>query len=425
MLRALLSVMPTVKFHTFGCKVNQYETQLMREMLYSAGIREVDCDQPDIVVINGCSVTARAHRDSVSIIKKTLKFNPIAKIIACGCFVEFDSSAIKNLNDEIILIKNNQKQQILSYLNIKNIFLKKYITNFFGHSRAFVKVQDGCNNFCSYCIVPYLRGRSRSRNIKSILKEIESISGNGYNEIVLTGICLGEYGKDFKQKKDLSFLLREILKIKSDFRIRLSSIEFHNITKELVSLINSSDRICRHLHIPLQSGDDKILKSMNRHYRVKDFLLKIDEIRLKIPDIAISTDIIVGFPNEDDKSFLNCVRTVRRLRPMRMHIFTYSKRPLTEAGRINTNLSNGMQIKQRKLELAQLADDLAIDYYNSFLGKKLEVLVESRNKSGYYTGYTGNYIYTNFKSKLIKKGLLQPVVLERVTQKSTFSKPIC
>ncbi|MDP8260044.1 MAG: tRNA (N(6)-L-threonylcarbamoyladenosine(37)-C(2))-methylthiotransferase MtaB [Candidatus Gygaella obscura] len=416
--------MSKVRFHTFGCKVNQYETQLMREIFASAGIKEDNAKNSDYIVVNGCSVTARAQRNSIMSVKKTLKTNPNATIIAAGCFVEFDSNSINALSKDIILLKNNQKKHVLSKIGIKDKVSLATITKFAGHSRAFVKVQDGCNNFCSYCIVPFLRGRSRSKRVSCVLKEIKGLVVNGYKEIVLTGVCLGDYGKDLKEKRDLAYLLRKILEIKGEFRIRLSSIEPNDINMEIIDIVKNSARICRHLHIPLQSGDDKVLSLMNRHYTVKDYLFKVDKIRTKIPDIAISTDIIVGFPHEDKKSFLNSVKFIRQLKPMRMHVFPYSKRPRTRAGQIYDGSLKTEEVNERKQILLQIASDCAIKYRKSFLNKKLEVLVESRNDKGYFLGYTDNYIYTGFKSDVSLEMIIQSVVIKDVTSKFTLSKII-
>ncbi|MBU4140336.1 MAG: MiaB/RimO family radical SAM methylthiotransferase, partial [Candidatus Omnitrophica bacterium] len=307
-----------VKFYTLGCKVNQYETQAIREKFLYAGFRENNSEIADVYIVNTCTVTARADRESRRLIRRLLRSNPDSKIIVTGCYIEKDAAEILSISNKIRIVPNRQKHCIINFLNLTpdvvaqfigqrtnfcsingattlndKVFLPLKISDFKDHERAFVKIQDGCNNFCSYCKVPLVRGVSRSRSPKEITAEVERLTRRGFKEVVLTGICLGSYHyKSF----DLAAVLSALENIEREFRIRLSSIEPQLISNDLIGRIADSEKICPHLHIPLQSGDNKILKRMNRRYTREKFLSLIAKIKKKIKDVAITTDILVGFP---------------------------------------------------------------------------------------------------------------------------------
>ena len=412
-----------VKFLTFGCKVNQYETQLLREQFKKAGFLEVFKDElTSYYVINTCTVTAHADTDARNACRVSLKKNPSAKIIITGCYKRKEwPKDIKN-NKSVVFIEN--KCNLLNYLTkFRKKHALNYISEFDGHSRAFVKIQDGCNNFCSYCKIPYVRGSSISRDPEEILIEIDNLLKKGYEEIVLTGICLGSFGKDLNPKLDLTKLLKLILAKKGHFRVRLSSIELTDISKKLVSIIMNSPKVCKHLHIPLQSGDDKILKDMNRHYSASTFSNIIKYIKKKIPKIAFTTDILLGFPGEDEESFKNTLELLTNIRPMRMHIFTYSPRPGTlsySKYAKEYKLTNFKELKERRLTLESLNKEFSNEYSRLFIKNRLEVLVEGK-KDGYYQGYTDNYINIKIKSCNSLKSRLLPIVIQRVTKDRVFA----
>jgi len=424
----------TVAFKTLGCKVNQYETQQIRERFTKKGFKEVSKDSPaDIYVINTCTVTEKSDAESRRLIRKFARERPNSKIIVTGCFVELDSDTktIENLAENVLIIKNSQKSNILQHLtpgdthsNTKKYLSPQYekvsgtfpigesvpIEGFEGRSKVFVKVQDGCDNFCSYCKVPVVRGRSRSRNPEGILKEVESLVSKGYKEVILTGICLGDWGRHINL--NLSWLLNEVqTHIHGNFRIRLSSLEPWYVSEELIKIIANSDKICRHLHIPMQSGDDEILEKMNRHFSSKEFLNLINKARDLIPEVAFTTDILLGFPGEGETSFKNTEALTRVTKPSRAHIFPFSRREGTKAYSL-TDCIQSNTVTNRVSNLRKLTDSLSEDYANSFAGKTEEVLVETnRNKENMLIGYTDTYIKVAFQGPDTLKGQITRLTL--------------
>jgi len=397
--------------HTLGCKVNQYETQAIRERLVAAGFTECRSEGiADLYIVNTCTVTEKADRQSRHAIRVSHKTNPKAKIVVTGCYVERDSVDISFLPGVTHIIKNNDKPRIADILNdtprsqLPAADHGLSITGFKGHAKAFVKIQDGCENRCAYCKVPLVRGSSVSRPIEEIVREVSVLTGNGFKEIILTGICLGAWGKDISQSADASssgFGLVDVLKainsVDGDFRIRLSSIEPVYVTDELLSFIAGNNRMCRHLHIPLQSGDDDVLKRMNRPYTSVRYKAIVDGCRKKIEGIAITTDIMVGFPGESEENFKNTVKFVKGFLPARTHIFTFSKRAGTPAFEMNPEIGADT-MKRRYYELNTAALGSSCLYRSDFIGKKLDILVESKRDrlSGMLVGYSGNYIRTLF-----------------------------
>lgn len=409
-------VSPTIKFYTLGCKVNQYETEKIREGLLSCGFKEVRGKKgADIYIVNTCTVTHRADSDSLKAIRRTRKENSAAKVIVTGCFSELDREKVRELDGVQLIVKNKYKDKISAYLSalgrqstIKADKLKG-ISSFAGHTRAFLKVQDGCNNRCSYCRVPLARGGSVSRSGDEIIQEARKLAEGGFKEIVLTGICLGAYGRDLNPKEDLVSLIKQLEKVQGLSRIRLSSIEAVDLTDKLIEKISGSAKLCKHLHIPLQSGDDKILKKMNRKYTAGEYLRLIKKIRKMVPGISITTDCIVGFPGEEKKNFLNTLRLIKQICPLRTHIFIYSPREGTVAFGLKQEISQ-RELKQRFNVLQETAFRCAKKYRKRFIGKEVSVLIESRSKDnpGFWQGYSDNYIRVtlqdkrNLKNRIIK-----------------------
>ncbi|MBU1998709.1 MAG: tRNA (N(6)-L-threonylcarbamoyladenosine(37)-C(2))-methylthiotransferase MtaB [Candidatus Omnitrophota bacterium] len=394
--------MPTIKFITLGCKVNQYETQAIREQFKKAGYQEEELFAPaDAYLINTCTVTNKADSESLYYVRNSLRQNPQAKIIVTGCLTEHDARKISQIDCRIIIIRNKDKYRIASLL-VKGASTKdEGISDFKGHTRAFLKIQDGCDNFCSYCKVPLVRGSSRSKSWNRIIQEAQRLVRQGFKEIVLTGICLGSYGKDLGKGRgrDLVSVIEELEKIEGLLRIRLSSIEFKYVSSRLLRKMQVSTKLCRHLHMPMQSGDNNILKAMNRKYTAEDFLVMVNRIKKILPGVAITTDILVGFPLEEEGNFLNTLELVKKIKPLKVHIFPYSPRPGTKACKLAQKNKPGI-VKERILRLRQAAQACCRDYLKDFIGKKKRVLFEARIKERpyFWQGYTDNYIHVYLKS---------------------------
>ena len=334
-----------VGFYTLGCKVNSYETEFLINEFKKKGYEIVDFnDHADIYIINTCSVTNTADQKSRKIIREACK-NKGAIVVVMGCYSQVKSDVIKEIEGVSIIIGNKDKNKVVEYvenyikdkdefINIQKIenatFDDMFIEKFENHTRAFVKIQDGCNNYCSYCIIPYTRGNVRSKEKNFVIDEVKALASNGYKEIVLTGIHTGHYGQDLKEY-DFSDLLLELEKIDGIERIRISSIEIVELSDKFLEVLKSSKKIVDHIHIPLQSGCDKILKLMNRRYDMKYYIDKINKIKKIRPNIAITTDVIVGFPNETDEDFKETVNNIKKIGFTELHVFPYSKREGTKA----------------------------------------------------------------------------------------------
>jgi len=380
--------MRKIKFYTLGCKVNQYDTQSIRERFLSRGFKEVpEKSKADFYLVNTCTVTGSADRKSRNIIRSCVNENPKAKVIVTGCLVSKDSGMLSAIKGISFIISKS--------------FFPDGISDFQGHTRAFLKIQDGCDNFCSYCKVPLVRGSPRSRPLGDIIKEAESLAKKGFKEVVLTGICLGSYGKDTGRSVDLVKVIDELEKLKGIFRIRLSSIEAGDVTDKLIDRIAQSKKLCPHLHIPMQSGDDEILRKMRRKYTRRFYLSLVSKVKRKIPDAAITTDCLVGFPGETEKNFSNTLSLIKKIIPLKVHIFSYSVREGTYAADNFEHRLPPEVIKERINKLNALAARCRMRFREQFKNKKLQVLFESpsKEKAGYWEGYTGNYMKVYLKSR--------------------------
>ncbi len=395
--------------YTLGCKVNSYESRIMTEDLINAGyVEEKDNNIPaDIYIINTCSVTNTADSKSLKLIRQAIKKNKDAIIVVCGCLAQAKPETV-NIDGVDIVIGNKNKSKVSEYINeyvknknkktdiydISNVEFETMKLNNFDKTRAFIKIQDGCNNFCAYCIIPYTRGSVRSKPREDILNEIDHLTLNGHKEIVLTGIHTGNYGSEF-DNYDFADLLNEIVKIKKLSRIRISSIEITELNDRVLEIIKNNNVLVDHLHIPLQSGSDEILKLMNRKYDTKYFIEKINKIRKIRPDISITTDVIVGFPNETDKNFNETIETIKKVDFSKLHVFPYSKREGTKAATMEGQVKEEVK-KQRVMELLKLSKELENKYMNKFIGKTLTFIPEVY-KDGYLIGHTGNYLLIKLK----------------------------
>ena len=419
--------MPTVKFFTLGCKVNQYETQVMREKFIGSGFKELSDSQPaDIYVINTCTVTQTADSKSRYLIHYAHRENHQAKIIVTGCYTELDSHKIEKIPGVTRIIKNEDKQKILELSNENNDIGEPNeigISNFSRHTRAFLKVQDGCNNSCAYCKVPLVRGGSRSRPVLEIIDEAEKLAKNGFGEIVLCGICLGAYGKDLPEKIDLVDVIERLENIEGLLRIRLSSLEAGDISDRLIHKMAGSQKLCPHLHIPIQSGDDKILNKMQRSYTREYYSALINKIKKHIPQIALTTDVLVGFPEEDEENFQNTLNLIQEILPLKVHIFPYSPRKDTPAFNLQDKVSPTI-IKQRIFQLKAIAKECALIYRKQFLNQDMEVLLEdnSRENPCLWCGFTSNYIKVVVESSQNLKNKPIPLKLKKISRDSLWAE---
>ena len=391
-----------VGIYTLGCKVNSYESEFMASKFIDAGYEIGNFnDICDIYIINTCTVTNQSDSKSRKIIREAIRRNGEAIIVACGCFVESNKDKLPDGID--IVIGNKDKSKVVELVedymktNIPvNVlsddlgleFEDMEIKSFGNKTRAFVKIQDGCENYCTYCIIPYVRGKCRSKKLDKVIEEITDLVNNGYKEIVLTGIHTGSYGVDL----DVSFskCLEEIVKIPNLYHLRISSIEVTELNSEVLNILKNSKIICNHLHIPLQAGSNHILKLMNRKYDLDYFFNKIDEIRSIRPDIAISTDIIVGFPGETEKDFEDTLENSRKIAFSKIHVFPYSERRGTPAVKFKNQIDGNIK-KDRVKRLIDLSKELEIDYMNKFIDSEVEVLIET-NEDGFSIGHTSNYL---------------------------------
>lgn len=412
-----------VCIETLGCKVNTYESEVMKNIFGESGFEIVDIhNHPDVVVINTCTVTNQSDAKSRKIIRGAKRLNPRCILIVTGCMAQLHQGEIKDLGIDI-LIGNKDKSKILDllneYLTSKKTITKFYdlnvadfedmdIHNFIGRTRAFVKIQDGCNNYCSYCIIPYVRGRIRNKDIDIAVEEIQKLVSNDYKEIVLTGIHTGSYGTGTDY--NLVTLIKRISKIKNLARIRISSIEVTELNEEFLNELKINSKICDHLHIPLQSGSNPVLKKMNRKYDVEYFKNKIKEIRSIRPDINITTDIIVGFPTETDEDFENTIKTATEIGFGKIHVFPYSKRDGTVAATFKNIVPSTIK-KERSKRLIALSNALEQKYYQKFLGKRLRVLIEETHND-YVVGHTSNYIKVMINKKLLGNEFYDSLITE-------------
>ena len=386
---------------TLGCKVNSYESEFIRNLLLSSGYKEVN-ENADICIVNTCTVTNTADNKSKQVINNIKKHNPHAIVIAMGCFCQFREQEIKELINADIIIGNKDKSKVLDYINeFENT--KKQIVKFYDmnnvefedmevkkynkHHRAFIKIEDGCNNFCSYCIIPYVRGRVRSKDFNKCIIEAQELVLSGHKEIVLAGIHTGQYNNNGNR---LSDVINRLSQIDGLERIRLSSVEIVELDEGMLDIIKNNNKFVSHLHIPLQAGSNHILKEMNRRYTREEFIEMVNNIKKLRPGISLSTDIIVGFPGETDEDFNDTLELSKEVGFSKIHVFPYSDRTGTVASRMKNKVDGNIK-KQRVHQLMELSNELEKQYFEENLNKEVEVLIEEE-KEGYFYGFTSNYI---------------------------------
>ncbi len=389
----------TFLIETLGCRANQYDTQAMRELLSRSGFRETRSEtEADIFIINSCSVTHKADKGCRNRITHFKKINPKGKVAVAGCYAEFASDRkLLSVSGAHYLIKNSEKIKIADILKNTKISGSSRenfnISDFENRDKAFLKIQDGCDHKCSYCKVRLVRGRSKSRPEVDVMEECRRILKKGFKEITLTGICLGAWGMDIGKNERLCNIVSRILALPGDFRVRLSSIEPIYINDSLIKLIASNDKLCEHLHVPLQSGDDAVLKRMRRPYTTRSFQSIIARIRKNVPNAAFTTDVLAGFPGETEASFKKTLKFLKRVKPSRMHVFSYSRREGTEAAAYSDEIRPEVT-KKRTRALNVLNKSLMDEFAKRFLNKKERVLIESDRdkKTGLLAGYTSFYV---------------------------------
>ena len=416
----------TVSFATLGCKTNQFESASMQESMQSSGYQVVPFDEgADLVIVNTCTVTNATDAQSRNLIRRARKLNGACRVVVTGCYAQVDPEALQELPGVSLVIGNEEKQRLLDYLTedqettavvvsdirqVEKVCLPP-LTTFSGRSRAFVQIQNGCDAFCSYCIIPYARGASRSATPDEILQQIDGLVAAGFQEIVLTGIHIGGYGADLDTPMSLNDLVRRIEFETGIRRLRLGSIEPTELTKELLETVTSSQVICQHLHIPLQAGNDRVLQRMKRTYNTEFFGQLLERVRDSIPDAAICLDVITGFPGETEEEFESAYNFISRLPLTDLHVFPYSKRPGTPAAGYSDQVPGDVS-KARAERLRHLAAEKHRSFAEGFIGEELEIVVESGEKEGLLKGVSRNYLDIRFSGEAALSGqcvMVKPV----------------
>ncbi|WP_332634492.1 tRNA (N(6)-L-threonylcarbamoyladenosine(37)-C(2))-methylthiotransferase MtaB [Halalkalibacter flavus] len=403
--------MPTVAFHTLGCKVNHYETEAIWQLFHNEGYEKVDFEATsDVYVINTCTVTNTGDKKSRQVIRRAIRKNPDAVICVTGCYAQTSPAEIMAIPGVDIVVGTQDRVKMLEYIDqfkrerepingVGNIMKSRVyeeldVPAFTDRTRASLKIQEGCNNFCTFCIIPWARGLMRSRDPQEIIKQAEQLVHAGYKEIVLTGIHTGGYGEDLKDYS-LARLLEDLEKVDGLKRIRISSIEASQLTDEVINVIDRSNKVVRHLHIPLQSGSNTVLKRMRRKYTMEFFGERLDRLKEVLPGLAVTSDVIVGFPGETEEEFQETFDFIAKHKFSELHVFPYSKRTGTPAARMEDQVDEEIK-NERVHRLIELSNQLAKEYASHFEGEVLEVIPEERDKedknSGLFIGYTDNYL---------------------------------
>lgn len=429
--------MASVAFVTLGCKVNQFESEVMEGLFKEAGYEIKDhSDMADVYVINTCSVTSLGDKKSRQIIRRMQRQNPEAVIAVTGCYAQIAPEQIKAIEGVRVVLGTANRRRIVEYVEqamVENGRIIDGVTDIMKvrefedlplldmptRTRAFLKIQEGCTNFCSYCIIPFTRGPLRSRPLSSVAREAQKLLDNGFKEIVFTGIHLGAYGRDFKDGTDLAAAARAVLELPGLSRLRLSSLESIELSPGLLELLRNHPKFSHHLHLPLQAGSDYVLKKMNRHYNREEFAELLANVRQAVPGVAISTDIIVGFPGETEEMFAESLDYIRQLGFSRIHVFPYSPRSGTPAATMPDQVPEPVK-KERVHRLQALAGEMGEAFCRSYLGTVQKVLFETDNK-GEKDGLTDTYIrvYTDDEVTL---GEIYPVSLERLYKDGVYGK---
>lgn len=426
----MINTQKKVAFITLGCKVNQYDSDAMRSLFVHRGyVPAENGEDADVYVINTCSVTSTGDKKSRQMIRRIRRSHPHAVIAAAGCYAQLAPGEIEALGDVDVIIGTQNRSHIVDYVEsaaregktvnqVSDIMACRDFENLSVDAegevktRAFIKVQEGCNNFCTFCIIPYARGRLKSRKLDDAVAEASRLAKEGYREIVLTGIHLGNYGVDLRDGTSLSSLVARLVEIPGLARIRLSSIESVELSPELIRLVKEEPKVCPHLHLPLQSGSDAVLRGMNRHYRLDAYRKLITGIRTSVPDLALTTDLIVGFPGETEELFQETLYTLEEFQFSGIHVFPYSKRTGTPAASYPDQVPEAVK-KERVRRVQALEAGISRAYRTRFLGKTVRVLAEEE-KNGAFEGLSDEYIRVSMKGEAHRGGLYY-VKAEEVT----------
>ena len=425
-----------ISFITLGCKTNQYETNGMVQKFIEEGYEICGLNEnPNIIIVNTCTVTNIADRKSRQALRKAKQEHPTAIVVAAGCYVNVSKKLIDEIDEIDLVIGNSEKKNIVEIVenfvkNTKKLTISDIskqsdfdefgIITYTEKTRATIKIQDGCNNFCSYCLIPYARGRIRSRNKENILQEVSSIAEKGIKEIVLTGIHIASFGKDFEDGYMLIDLLEDLNKIDGIERIRLGSLEPTIITDEFVLRLKKLEKICNHFHLSLQSGCNDTLKRMNRHYTTEDFRKVVKRLRENFKDVNLTTDIIVGFPGETDEEFNQTFKFLKEIAFYKMHVFKYSKRDGTVAANMSNQIDGKIKDKRSK-DLIELSNKNQLNYNKSYINKELEVLFEEKQDE-FWVGHTTNYIHVKTASNDDLENEILKVTVINATCESLIGK---
>jgi len=395
-----------VTFFTLGCKVNQYESEAMRELFEKNGYISVSNDEfADVYVINTCTVTSMSDKKSRQFIRKAKRINGDSIICVSGCYSQISPDQVEKIEGVNLIIGTNNRKNIVDLIQNLNAdqkmsivedimevsdFEELTIDNLKDRTRAFLKIQEGCNQYCSYCIIPYARGKIRSRELENVVMEVKRLADNGFKEIVLTGIHIASYGKD---KKDYSLIdaIEKSAKVRGIERIRVSSVEPRVITDELLERLSLVKEFCPHFHLSLQSGSDTVLKRMNRKYTTEEYLSAVNKIKEYFPDAAVTTDVIVGFPGETEEEFSETVEFVKKINFYEIHVFKYSKRKGTVAAEMKNQVAENVK-DERSGILINISREMEKVFIEEFIGSVVNVLFETREKDGRYLGHTSNYL---------------------------------
>ena len=417
----------TVAFHTLGCKLNTYDTEWHREQFVDAGYIEVPFGEcADVTVVNTCTVTGQGDAQSRQMLRRAHRVSPEGVVVATGCYAQTDPDALSDMPEVDIVVGTVEKTQLIDLVNSTCSLGRTFVTrtratdfqdmdiyNFGARARAFVKIQEGCNEFCSFCIIPFARGRSRSRTVASTVDQVKRLVDAGYAEVVLTGVHIGDFGTE--DSAGLIDVLEAVDQVSGLRRFRVSSIEASFVTSPMIDFFAKSERFCRHLHIPLQSGDDDILEAMRRPYRAGEYADLLDRLADRIPDLAVGADVMVGFPGESDVAFRRTLDLVQRTPLVFLHVFPYSPRGNTPASRLPDQVPPQVK-KARGAELRKLGKAKAEAYQRRFLGRTVDVLFENRRDTttGFLHGLTDTYIRVFAPGPDAVRDTIQSVHLEAV-----------
>jgi threonylcarbamoyladenosine tRNA methylthiotransferase MtaB len=416
--------------HSIGCRLNQAESALLSDRFAQLGFVPVSLGEPtDVLVVNSCSVTDQAESDCRKVVRQVLRNSPNATVAVTGCYAQTGIEGLRTFKDIDLIVGTQFKMRLPEYLkclpvsakasppeviHTKKIDYENFVIEGVGQystTRANLKIQDGCQFMCAFCLIPFARGRERSRRAHDTLREARALAERGHRELVLTGVNIGQYRHDGMGLVDLIQRLEEV---KGIDRIRISSIEPTTIPDALLEYMGTSEKLCRYLHVPIQSGDDAILKAMNRRYSVRDFIGFIDKAVEIVPDLCLGTDVMVGFPGENEEQFLNTQAVIQDLPLAYLHVFSFSERPGTAASRMNHHVP-ARTIRTRSRKLADLSRIKRLAYYQRFVGRTVAVLFESRNHHGVWTGLTDNYVRVGVQSSEEFSNTLRPIVITGIS----------